>query len=255
MIIQKKFTMFKMQLAFVFFFASCQYLPKNSKTKITTTAMENTLMMGQAYRYEKSAQYGRGDIVIFKNSDSAFGINLLVFRIIATNGDVVAIKDGNIFVNNILYRLPSTANYTYKIYDKMELDSVAEALRVSKPGRDSILRFTEGEFQRLASKIVIERSILSSRYDDPIVLRTSESDVRNKHNFGPISIPAINARVSFGKFPTYFFNGLFGDTTKNTIDVKEELYFLIGDDFDDSFDSRYIGLIRKSAIVGRIIVD
>ncbi len=94
-------------IAFVFLFmrfvAFHAYVPSES--------MEPTLNVGDHYIVSRVSFYTkapqRGDIVIFRNSgkiDDDDDTNYVVKRIIGVGGDVVIIQNGNVYINDKLFK-------------------------------------------------------------------------------------------------------------------------------------------------------
>ncbi len=127
----------------------------------------------------------RGDIVVL---DSPLDGTLLVKRVVAVPGDVVALDDERLIVNGTAAR--------YTAGDPRELESLLERTRAQHP----------------------------------IALR--ESGAGAAHDI--LLLPGSSAPSTFGP-----------------VVVPKGMYFVLGDNRDNSADSRYIGLVPRRNIVGR----
>lgn len=162
-----------------------------------------------------------GDFIMLKLNDTL----TVVHRLCAQENDKVEIKDGTLYVNdknademlNLMhrYKMPSKMFEENQIYSR-----VPSYIMMQMEDNDTVYAFLSDqiakELQLESSRIIAKKSV-----PDETIKRTYHYDW-NKDNFGPITIPP-------GKV------------------------FVLGDNRDNSEDSRYIGLIDQSKITGTII--
>ncbi len=222
--------------------------------QIPSTSMENTLQPGDfiianKFAYEIAtpkeipianlhiAQYkifevGKpeiNDIIIFEfpqgfENDPVRGGSKYVKRIIAGPHDTLRITDGEIFVNGKNIEMPSTfktLNYEEKdswIEDEIIYPPGAKWNRVSYgpiiiPGKGDTIKIAPENFERFQSIVVMDHGERSLLSEGTIV--TLDGKVISEYV------------------------------------LKQDHYFVIGDNFEESMDSRHFGFITDNMIVGK----
>lgn len=225
--------------------------------RIPTGSMENTLLAGDFLLVNKLV-YGssspkhlpfteipiphfqlpeiedprQNDIIVFEfpgNRDELFPSEKLNYikRCIAGPGDTVTIINKRVYVNGTLNELPATAKLAG---DKLKPKNYADT-RIFPP---------------------------KAKW--------------NEDNYGPLTVPYKGYRVELSHKNIHVWRTLinreFGDTVVtqhgsvikiNGVEVKEYLfekdyYFVMGDNRDDSFDSRFWGFVPRENIIGRPIM-
>lgn len=80
--------------------------------EIPSGSMETTIMPGDMVLSEKITYYGRppaaGDIVTFEDPDPDHAGRILIKRVIAVGGQVVDLRDGRVYVDDVLQDEPYT---------------------------------------------------------------------------------------------------------------------------------------------------
>lgn len=100
--------------------------------------MENTIMAGQQFYVEPAEKFERNDIVVFNYYGNDYGSptdepgkfkqhwEKRVCRIIAYSGDIVEIKNGEVFIDDHRIHPPPLALFTYEIKSGVYIDDLAE---------------------------------------------------------------------------------------------------------------------------------
>jgi len=226
--------------------------------KVATESMMPNLELNSEVCFSEKDTIEKGDIVLF-DFDNAF--KDWMFRVIATNGDSLTIKNGYIILNR------DTLKEEYDIIDKFRL-SLNDTLRVnlkdvklSKIG-DQSFEFigSRNELVELMEKHDIQGEISSSnKIAAGIVRKPDSTEIINASNISPLYVPRVNETIQ-SDTNNYELYKLALDSmqidsirrTRKTINftVSEPLYFLMGDNRVNSMDSRFIGLVPLSKIKG-----
>ncbi len=107
------------------------------------------------------------------------------------------------------------------------------AYRFRKPHRGELVAFTDDMGVRAIKRVVgLPGEVVSIGYGRVYI------------NGKPLTAPALFRRIH------YYNHGAFGKPT-NKYRVAEGCYFVLGDDSQDSYDSRYWGALRGERIEGR----
>jgi signal peptidase I len=222
--------------------------------KIPSTSMENTLQPGDfilankfafnistpreipfvnipipQYKFFEVGKPQINDIVIFEfpegfESDPLKGGSRYIKRIVAGPHDTLRITDGQIFVNSKLIKLPSTFK-TPKLLNEEEIDKEetiyppgAKWNRISYgpivvPAKGDTIKITPENFEKRQSVIVMDHGERSLLSEGTLV--------------------TLDGRAIFEYILT------------------QDHYFVIGDNFEVSMDSRHFGFITDNMIIGK----
>jgi len=166
------------------------------------------------------------DFAYFKFSDSLDGYTI-VKRLIALPGDKLECRNGRIFVNDKNIDDSLNLRFSYKVSKSFFENHIKESFEKDESflaypiSSDSILTFLDDDFVRnLPVKIEHYKDFNTENVSKDILSKTSNWNI---HNFGPMVMP------------------------KNK-------YFFLGDNRDNSFDSRYRGFVDKENILGTLII-
>jgi signal peptidase I len=200
-------------------FIICNFLGLYSFYKTESIANEPSLKFNKMVSVTNLKSPKTGDIIAYR-----FNETKRMHRIMAGEGDIIEIKRGRVFVNDKDFDKDISTMHTYKINKHQYL--LLKPEEVIDPLKD--VRFNQVDYSvfiedRIADKYNFSKYKLVSEEDE-----TSEEISRifgknwNKDNFGPLLIPK-------GKV------------------------FVMGDNRDNSEDSRYLGFIDTSDILGVVI--
>ena len=191
----------------------------------TTTANEPNIKLGSKLFTSNLTEPKNGDFICYKYRDEMLGEEIRVHRLCGMENDIIEIKDGTVFINgeNIDKEINLVHFYrlTFSEYERIKnSEKITENSFATKVDENTIKILLEDNFalaNDFASKRMIEpKEKIDNQINDVF------GEVWNKDNFGPLTIP------------------------------KDKI-FIIGDSRDYSEDSRNIGLINTSDIVGVII--
>ncbi len=188
---------------------------------VSSISGEPNLPMGSRVITSNVVSPENGDLITFERNDTVTIVN----RLCGQEHDKVEIKDGVLFINDKnadskirlihRYKIPTKQYISNRIYSTIPL----YILTPMEDG-DSIYIFMNDDiakqFHLQSSRIIAKKGAT----DDHI--KKTYNQNWNKDNFGPITIPTGKA-------------------------------FVLGDNRDNSEDSRYTGLVDQSKISGTII--
>lgn len=189
-----------------------------------TSANEPGIKVNSKIFISNLVDYNNGDFVCYKYNDEMLGEHFRVHRLLGKSNDVVEIKNGTLFLNdkNIDKNMELKHLYT------LELDEFHALLNKKLIVReDMAFQSSDAVFVFLIDKIAEQNGFLAKINIDPKnqadqIIKETYKKNWNQDNFGPLRIPK-------GKC------------------------FLIGDNRHNSQDSRFIGLINESDIVGTLV--
>jgi hypothetical protein len=235
-------------------------------------SMANTIKAGQVFRITYTDQFNRNDIASFKiftedysNLPDENGVYKKteqgwIFRIMAMSGDQLQIKEGDVYVNDTLLRLPPKALEEYEILTSIPIDEFLDemekdpdAIRFERRGDTFFYqkKLTAAEVEEFRNRkpafISVKKSLLRE-YFSPIV-QQSATTRWSVDEFGPLRIPAVGETIVVDSSNFSLYQNIPGISMGKHV-VKEPLYFVLGDNRHSASDSRYIGLISHSKMKG-----
>jgi signal peptidase I len=225
--------------------------------RVTTDSMSNTFNTGQVLEFKKKVSIAKGDIVFFKpNRNPKKQEETWLFRVVASSGDILEIKNGNVILNGNLVELPENARVLYSI-------SLTSPLDMKDFRENTVKQISEGKYiahltrseysktSKLQNITSIERIIKSRGEPSTGIVRNNSNDSWNEDQFGPLTIPSPGDKIKINLINNELYRDILsGLEPDSTVVVKEKLYFLMGDNRSNAVDSRYIGLLTESNIIG-----
>jgi signal peptidase I len=271
-------------VASVFIFLLCKFyvvdIAQINSLSMSPTQRQNKWVFVQPYTF-LSSQIKRNQIVQLampiSSLDSVTEIDVLFKRIIALPHDTVSVNQSVVFVNGEKIPLNNELLHNYIIKLKQQKDTALfanETITEKYLIDDScvyIVTLTNDKFFELKGKgIAIQENAEDSGLYDETVFPQHPKIKWNKDFFGPLYIPKKNDTLRLDTFNIALYKKLISIFEKNSLEIKDgkifinqqetsyyiakqNYYFAIGDNFDNSIDSRYWGFIPQSAIRSKLI--
>lgn len=203
--------------------SSCQNDIKAFKN--TTIANEPTLRLNSGMIISKSKIPNHNDFIVYNYKSEINGDEIRIHKLVAKENDTLTIVDGVVYINKKNIDEGKNFIHFYKIpkLDYLNIkkrENISDEFYAFPVGKDSVNAMLE---DNLAEKYNWKagRQIRKSGIADNSIKKIYGKDW-NEDNFGPLIIP------------------------KNKV-------FVIGENRHNSEDSRYIGLIDVSQILGVVI--
>lgn len=162
------------------------------------------------------------NFICFK-TDKSNPTGEIVFRICGVGGDIVEVRNGDLFVNNLPKDDNLNLKHNYSIQRK-EYDGIKDKFDLDEDllyTQEDTLVFTLPDKFVAENKIPLKRYILSKGETNSEIKKAFGNDW-NQDNFGPVRVP-------------------------------ENSYFVLGDNRNNALDSRYLGFIPKSNVIATVL--
>ena len=237
------------KIATVFFVVSCKHQTDNTYVS-SDNDMASTINIGATITYKKTDKINRNDIVIF-NSPGTNQKSCL--RVAGLPGEKIEIKKGVLLINDKEFLLAPSSKMVYTVYSKSGNFSSLQKYNFKEYSDTyGMVGITKNELDEIINNRLVDSIYLlgfDSNYIYPQILKESTSRKFNHYYFGPIFIPSIGDTL-YKKDEIMVSN--FLNFSNDYLIINEPCYFCIGDSFTNAMDSRVIGIIPKSAILGKL---
>ncbi|MGY4383395.1 signal peptidase I [Pedobacter sp. UYP24] len=218
----------------------------------------------------------RLDIVVFNDPKNKG--QFLIKRLIGLPGDTLCLRHQKIFINNRGLNDPpkSMSIYLLKTKTGRQLDKLVQndQLQIlNRTDSNSTLTLITSEIAESLKQATGTINLTAEEETKPDHdIYPSDADFGwNRDNYGPIVIPKKGQKIPLtytnyllyrkiieeetGKSLKLVNNKvLLDDMLTNTITIKKNYYFMIGDNRSNSKDSRYFGFIAQDQIIGKALI-
>lgn len=251
---------------------------------VRSSSMFATLMPGDLVGVERWPIWTglqRGDIIVFRDpvqDDRPKGQReLLVKRIVGAPGDLVELRDGELFVNGI--SVPPDEHRTARWAVRLKSGTNATELlaQIGLPADFVLSGHTVIDLplnSTLAAQLRARPDVVSVERRGPATgspghLFPFGPNFRwNNDNYGPLRVPAAGDTVAVTSFTLPIYDRIISRYERNVVEVsggellingnaadrytvRQDYYFVLGDSRDNSSDSRYWGFVPADQVVGR----
>ncbi|GAA4239019.1 hypothetical protein GCM10022291_31710 [Postechiella marina] len=191
---------------------------------IPTTANDPGIKANSKILVSNMVNFENGDFICYKYEDSLYGKQVRVHRLLGKTDDIIEIRDGVFFINDLNIDKNIALKHFYSIefeayFDLIKNEVINEETEAFKIKDRMMLTLLDkvAEENGLSDDIKMEQKFFADQ-----AVKEKYNKNWNMDNFGPLKIP-------------------------------KDKCFVIGDNRHNSIDSRYIGLINESDIVGTVI--
>ncbi|MFK7920556.1 MAG: S26 family signal peptidase [Bacteroidia bacterium] len=173
-------------------------------------------------------------------------------------GESIKMRNGVIYINSQAYLDPIDVNRPYALHLGLRDSTFFAGTNFEQSGSPPksffVLDLRTTELALVDDKWmnVNEISRMENIHSAGDVIGGTVENNWNRYNWGPFKIPNVGDKVVLNDKNERLYESLFFEKRKKNL-VTTECYFLISDDRGTLYDSRFIGLIPKRAIIGKVM--
>lgn len=250
------------------FFLAINCKQKNLVYTVPDAAMENTLKMNDRYKIQHQENYRKNDIIYFGiDYTSEYGARLdsnIALRLVGCPKDSIFISAAKIYINNIEEKREKGCKYPYitetnnfPTYDSL-LAFINHYSGSHLAGNFSLLNLDSIEYLKIKNTrvtIPLQEAKLINYHDTTVNFQV-KLFVKVKDTLPPIYIPEKGDTVTINSSNVkYYYLSLkhFEKLSATKYVAKEDMYFVIADNWAHAYDSRDFGLITKKQVIGKLV--
>ena len=211
----------------------------------------------------------------------------LVKRCVGMPGDSLEIREGDIYINGKISKLPESAKAQYNFLIDTKGETISQDALVHRYGAREGLKYENGNFALtdtgqyfltltdeeaalIANNPVVKgvKKQLSPKGEDGKVFPHIASLGWNIDNFGPIYIPKKGQTIKLDIKTLPFYKRIIQEYEKNSLKVqgneivingkvsttytfKQDYYWMMGDNRQNSLDARFWGYVPFDHVIGK----
>lgn len=229
-----------------------------------------------------SFSFKKNDILAFEfYEDDNASTKPLIFvqRCVALPGDTLEMDNGFVFVNNREDKFIKELKHNYHLKSKISPDTsflIQYNLDEGGPVSDEFdysFSLTQSQADSLRKDSIItelSKSIEKSNLHDQLIFPNDSNYKWNKHNFGKIYIPKKDDVIKLDTLNISLYKKVISVYENNKLEIKgdsilingqltkaytikQNYYFVLGDNRDNAVDSRYFGFLPEEFIRGKVM--
>jgi signal peptidase I len=187
---------------------------------VSSTSNQPTYQPGSIVFASSLKKPDHNSMIVFKRPNNS----VWIFRCIAKGGDLVEIRQGAVYLNNVLLNEPYAWNeYGIKKRNISKIQSLLEKNKV--PAR----KLNDSVFAILSTSKQLKEYHLNL-------------EINARPHFEP------NAKIYKG-----FYNSGYNEDNIGPLKVPKGSFFVLGDSRHDAFDSRFFGFVKADDIISTVL--